>query len=328
MFLSSGSGTLRDDSRRGLPQSDGRESPSRGSCDPSRRHIRIRDRRTRACDPRGLRGRRCRPRDLSGLTAALARTEPVLNGQRRYRVTSVGAATQRAPRSRRHRSIPAAAWVVAIALTVGACAGQGAVLTPSAPTTGATAAPAGSTLGSRAALQHFASDLDLVTFDFPASWNQREGSINPSGDIPIVFVSPQDLPSDCRPTTGGGGDCGPWPFMRLDAGGVVVAWRFFGRPGGGPPTNGTPILVGTRPALRTIGAADSGCSSIGGDESIDVAVPASPRQDQWIGVDACLAGPDHQSGEAAFAAILASAMIPGPEDVGPSEGPGSSTPPS
>ncbi len=255
-------------------------------------------------------------------------TESASKRRRRRGMPSVGVPRQLPSRPTRPRPLRATAWAVAIALTVGACAGQAGGLTPSPPIRGATEAPAGSTLGNPAAFQHFSSDLDVVTFDFPASWSQRKGSINPGGNIPIVFVGPQDLPSDVQSSNGGGAVSGPWPFMHLDRGGAVIAWRLYGMPGNEPPTGGTPLLVGTRPAWRKVASADSGCASIGGDESIDVAIAATPRQGEWIGVDACLSGPDHQAGEAAFAAILASATIPGPDEIGPSEGPGSSTPPS
>jgi hypothetical protein len=193
-------------------------------------------------------------------------------------------------------------------VALAACSVQGAGSSTSAATRDGSNRPTGSAPGSPTALQHFADDL--VAFDFPAGWHERVGGVVPSGNWPIVFVGPVDLPSECTTNADGSGDCTPWPVIHLAPGGVVVAWRFVGLPGDRPPTGGTPIVVGGLSAFRTIGPADSGCAAIGGDESIDETVPAIPSAYYWFAADACLAGPDKVDNEGAFSAILASTTFP------------------
>ena len=140
-------------------------------------------------------------------------------------------------------------------------------------------------------------------FDIPAGWQTRPGSINPSGNRPLLFIGPGALPSDCVETPSGG-VCHPWPDVHLGAGGVLFAWREHGMPGSRPPQDGVSLTVGGRPAHIRRGSADEACAAIGGDESIAVALEPAQGQDGWTGIDACLAGPDHASGEAAFQEML------------------------
>jgi len=193
-------------------------------------------------------------------------------------------------------------------VALAACSAPGAGSSPSGAMDDGSHGPARSAPGSPAALGHFADDL--VAFDRPADWHERVGRIIPSGNWPIVFVGPADLLSECTTNPDGSGECRPWPVIHLTPGGVVVAWRFVGLPGDPPPTGGTPIVVGGLSAFRTIGPADSGCTAIGGDESIDVTVPAIPSAYYWFAADACLAGPDKVDNEGAFSAILASTTFP------------------
>jgi hypothetical protein len=186
-----------------------------------------------------------------------------------------------------------------------ACSVGGAGSGPSATNGG----PAGSATRSPIALRHLASD-DLIAFDYPADWHERAGGIVPSGNWPIVFVGPAALPSECTTNADGSGECRPWPVIHLAPGGMVVAWRFVGMPGDPPPNGGTPISVGGLSAFGTTGPADAGCAAIGGDESIDVAVPSIPGHYYWYAADACIAGPDRAENEAAFSEILASTTFP------------------
>jgi hypothetical protein len=199
--------------------------------------------------------------------------------------------------------------VMGMILALAACSVQGSSSSPSAATHDRSTGQAGSAPSSPIALRHFAND-DLIAFDYPAGWHERAGGINPSGNFPIVFVGPLDLPSECTRNADGSGECRPWPVIHLAPGGAVVTWRFVGLPGDNPPTSGTPILVDGLSAFRTIGPADSGCAGLGGDESIDVTVPAIPGHYYWFAAAACLSGPDHADNEAAFSAILASTTFP------------------
>ncbi len=149
---------------------------------------------------------------------------------------------------------------------------------------------------------------DRLSFGYPVGWAARPGSINPSGNVTIVFVGSAALPSDCVETADGG-VCHPWPVMILKPGQIVVAWRDHGMPGSRPPAGGEATTVAGRPATIDRGPADEACAAIGGDGSIAVAVPKAPGQVGWIGVDACVAGPGTDALEVTFAAMLASAAI-------------------
>jgi hypothetical protein len=208
--------------------------------------------------------------------------------------------------------------VVGLIGALAACSVGGAGSSPSATTDLGSTSSAGSAPSGPTALQKFATD-DLIAFDYPSGWHERAGGIVPSGNWPIVFVGPADLPSECTTNADGSGECRPWPVIHLLPGGIVVAWRFVGLPDDRPPTGGTPMLVAGLPAFRISGPADSSCLAIGGDESIDVAVPTIPGEYYWYAADACLAGPERSENEAAFAAILASATVPMPVSPSPSE---------
>jgi hypothetical protein len=154
-------------------------------------------------------------------------------------------------------------------------------------------------------VRHLAIAAGTATFDIPASWHTRQGTINPGGNWTIVFMSPQVLPGEC--TQGAQeGVCYSWPVTRLVPGGTVIAWRMYGRPGVQPPAGGEPIAVAGWPARISYRAADPACAAIGGDESVAVVMAARPGESAWISVDACQAGPDHRAAEAAFRQLLAS----------------------
>jgi hypothetical protein len=179
--------------------------------------------------------------------------------------------------------------------------------TPAPAASKATAAPSETLrVAPEPAIAHFVDDP--IAFSYPGAWHSRTGTAVPSGNVTIIFVGPQVLPSDCVDLSNGGA-CYGWPVMTLAHGGIVVAWRRNGMPGSRPPTGGDPITVSGRPARISRGPADAGCAAIGGDESIDVVVVPTPPGSPWIGIDACLSGPDHRVRESEFAAILANATI-------------------
>ncbi len=217
---------------------------------------------------------------------------------------------QREPGSGGRRLRSVGVVVAGLIIALAGCSAEGGGSAPSGATNGGSPGPAGSAAASPVVLQHYASKDDLIAFDYPAGWHARDGVIVPSGNFPIVFVGPADLSSECTRNADGSGECRPWPVIHLAPGGMVIAWRFVGLPGDSPPPDGTSILVAGLAALRTVGPADSGCATIGGDESIDVTVPVIPGHYYWYAADACLAGPDHGEDEGAFSAIVASASIP------------------
>jgi hypothetical protein len=114
--------------------------------------------------------------------------------------------------------------VAAIALISGCSPAPSAA--PHASSPSASVPPASISAGS--ATQHIvAGPLGL---EIPAGWHQRAGSLNPSGNVTLMFVGPVDLPSDCQ-VTAQGGTCFSWPMLQLAPGGVVVAVRLYGLPG-------------------------------------------------------------------------------------------------
>jgi len=152
--------------------------------------------------------------------------------------------------------------------------------------------------------RHLSIAAGTATFDIPASWHTRQGTINPGGNWTVVFMSPQVLPGEC--TQGAQeGVCYSWPVTRLVPGGTVIAWRMYGRPGSLPPADGEPIAVGGRPARIAYRAAEPGCAAIGGDVSVAVVMAARPGESAWTGIDACQAGPDHRAADATFRQLLA-----------------------
>jgi hypothetical protein len=139
--------------------------------------------------------------------------------------------------------------------------------------------------------------------DIPAGWHQRAGSLNPGGNVTFLFVGPDDLPSDCQETAQGG-SCFGWPMLQLPPRGIVVAVRFYGRPGFDPPSGGDAISVAGLAAHRIAGAADGPCRGIGGTNLVEVWLPTFAGANGIYSIDACTSG---QGADAdVFAAILAS----------------------
>jgi hypothetical protein len=175
----------------------------------------------------------------------------------------------------------------------------------SAPT-GSPGTPASAAAGGTArATQHVtAGPLGL---EIPAAWHTRAGSLNPSGNVTLLFAAPVDLPSDCQDTAQVG-TCYAWPVMKLSSGGIVVAVRVHGMPGSMPPAGGDPITVTGLASREISGPADASCLQIGGSQLIQVVLPAIAGTGEYLSIDACIAG----AGAAAahvFAAIIASASV-------------------
>jgi hypothetical protein len=202
--------------------------------------------------------------------------------------------------SHRLRGGRSAVAMMALACAVAACAGgsTSATVSPTASSSGSAQPQSAVPAGGRFVGTSF-------RFDYPAGWHTRQGMINPSGNWTEVYVSPQPLPSECRETAQGGG-CGAWPIMRLSPDGLVLAWRDHGNPGSVPPVGGQVLSIGGRSARLLRASADEGCTAIGGDESIEVVTLPTGGETAWSSVDACLAGPDHGSAEAALSALEAS----------------------
>lgn len=186
----------------------------------------------------------------------------------------------------------APALLAAAGLIAGCAPGSSAPATSSAslPASAATSAHASTT-------QHVtAGPLGL---DIPATWHERAGSLNPGGNVALLFAAPVELPSDCQ-NTAQGGTCYSWPMMKLSSDGLVVAVRLYGRPGSVPPTGGDRITVGGLDARELSGPADGSCLQIGGARLIQVVLPSIAGTSGYLSIDACIAG-----GDAAAATVVA-----------------------
>lgn len=146
-----------------------------------------------------------------------------------------------------------------------------------------------------------------LSLDLPAGWHSRPGSLNPSGNVALLFAAPVDLPSDCEETAQGG-TCHPWPVMQLGADGIVVAVRLYGLPGTTPPAGGSSITVAGVAAREITGPADTACRAIGGTELIEVILPTIQGASGYLSIDGCLAGSD-AAALGTFASIIAGVMI-------------------
>ncbi len=143
-----------------------------------------------------------------------------------------------------------------------------------------------------------------LTFRRPATW--KAYPFRWAGELhfhPALYLSTQPVRDPCR--TNGAATVCTWPVRRLRPGGVLVVWEDRGFPGWTLATTpGRPSRVGGRSAKRatTTGGA---CSAIGGDRTIEVAI-ASPENDNWTQVTACLRGPGLARNERRLDSLLES----------------------
>jgi hypothetical protein len=186
---------------------------------------------------------------------------------------------------------------------------------PTQPAT--TGAPSGvPTPSSRPSLTtppSLASSTELVAGPFalaiPSAWHVRKVLPNPSGNWTLDFLGPAAIPSECTLLANGVTECRPWPVVRLNAGGIVVAVRQYGMPGSKPPGGGEASIVAGQAARTFQGPADKACRAIGGTSSTAVVLPAVPGSEGWFSFEACAAGPGTAAADAAFMAIVNSATL-------------------
>ena len=189
----------------------------------------------------------------------------------------------------------AVAWaglvaVVVVALVVGVGL---ATLPHGSPNGGAPPTPR--TLTTRS----FALGVDRVTFAYPSVWETHQYLEDQSSfSLSVVFVASQALHDPC--TTTHSTPPGPvesrvcvgYAVDRLDPDGVYLVWSRVGAPripGQSVKHPGSPITVGGQPGIIDVQRPGT-CSSIGGDESIDLIVDPD-ASNNWI-MQACLRGPD------------------------------------
>jgi hypothetical protein len=180
-------------------------------------------------------------------------------------------------------------WLCAIAATVAATSACG----------GGQASPAAA---KDPPLAKYANGF--LAFRHPAEW--KAYPFHWSGGLhfqPMVYLSTQPVHDPC--TTNGNTTTCAWPVKRLQPDGVLVAWENRGFPGWRLGTQpGTSMRIGGRPAKR-ITRSGGACRAIGADRTTEVAI-ASPQQDNWTEVTACVRGPHLLANQRRLDALLAS----------------------
>jgi hypothetical protein len=144
----------------------------------------------------------------------------------------------------------------------------------------------------------------FLVFRHPAAW--KAYPFRWSGELhfrPMVYLSTQPVHDPCT-TTGNTTMCN-WSVKHLHPDGVLIAWENRGFPGWELRTQpGTSMRIGGRPAKR-VTTAGGECRAIGGDRTTEIAI-ASPQQDNWTEVTACVRGPHLVANEHRLDALLAS----------------------
>jgi hypothetical protein len=165
-------------------------------------------------------------------------------------------------------------------------------------------APEGCATQTQPVLAHF--DSDLISFDYPARWNEALPSYAGVTSSPVVFLSTDQLVDTCQRTSVGTRCGGRFSVDHLGADGAVAEW-WWGAAFGYrfDPTRGTLITVGGRHAtFEDVDATDE-CRTIGGLRSISVAISSAAA----IRMSACVAGPSPDIPAGQINAILASVKL-------------------
>jgi hypothetical protein len=144
---------------------------------------------------------------------------------------------------------------------------------------------------------------DFLVFRYPSAWTSYEFPLPGSLHFhPMVYVSTQPGHNPCRQRANAT-ICG-WPIERLRANGVLIVWENRGMPGWSlASAPGRAVRVGGRSAKSAI-ARPGVCSSIGADETVQVAIGRS--NSNWTAFTACLRGPDLAARKREVDALLAS----------------------
>jgi hypothetical protein len=174
------------------------------------------------------------------------------------------------------RAVRFAAGIALLAGSVTGCFGA----TPTEP-------PPPSNIACHGATCHY-DDISF-SFDYPASWHAAEYEVVSSFSSDLVSLSTSAMTCDRRPPEIA---CLRLVTGHLDAGGLLITWRARGWPNWSfDPSAGASISVGGRSGTRAEYAATEDCQTIGGATSILLTIP-DPTPDNWMEMDACLAGPD------------------------------------
>jgi hypothetical protein len=155
-----------------------------------------------------------------------------------------------------------------------------------------------------AATRHW--DGREVGFDYPGSWHAAQFDQVSSFSSVLVYLSTEQ-PSDPCDRTASSVACTRSSVTHLGPNGVLITWTHWGLLGRTfDPTRGRSLTVGGRTATLEQSDASGSCLGIGGARQILVTVPIPDVIDNWIEVEACVAGPDPSAAQAQIEAMLAS----------------------
>lgn len=146
-----------------------------------------------------------------------------------------------------------------------------------------------------------------VAFDYPGSWYAAQFEVVSSFSSVLVYLSTEP-PADPCDRTANSVDCIREAVPKLAAGGVLITWTHWGFPGHSFDPSKPPQIVGGRQASSEESDASAGCRGIGGAHELLVTIPIPDAIDNWIEVDACLAGPDPRPAQAQVEAMLTSVV--------------------
>jgi hypothetical protein len=151
---------------------------------------------------------------------------------------------------------------------------------------------------------------DFLVFRYPSGWKPYQFDTSRLFHFhPMVYVGTQPGRNPCRQSQTET-VCG-WPVDRLRPNGVLIAWENRGWPGWSLASiTGRALKVGGR-AAKISKARPGECSTIGADETVEVAIER-PMRANWTAFTACLRGPDLRASERAVYALLTSTRFLAP----------------
>jgi hypothetical protein len=191
------------------------------------------------------------------------------------------------------------AVILVTVLLVAACDSSAATTSHSASPSASPSASSSANCGRDTC--HF--DDDILAFDYPASWHQATYNVISSFSNDLVYLSTAPLSDPCDRTPSSV-SCVRLAATSLGTNGVLATWTAWGWPEWTfDPNKGSSFSVGQRQATLMTQTPDESCVGIGGVREIVVVVPRS-APDNWMQLDACLAGPDPSSAQGQVEAML------------------------
>jgi hypothetical protein len=146
--------------------------------------------------------------------------------------------------------------------------------------------------------------LRTFTLTFPSEWQSLRSPVWTGDRYAVAVLGPGPLSNCANWTT-----CGTWPKGVLSPNGLVLSiwsrnlegWRL-------ETADGAPITIAGQAAKLAVGPADSGCSAIGGEETMTAVVTGAFGPPNFYEIDACLRGPDLATNERVVRNMLASGV--------------------